>query len=189
MTTKKNEDFVSENEVNMESVTNEQIEDGLLDESYDNMSDNDVDEDLQEKYKELNDSYLRLHAEFDNYRKRTIKEKADLLKTGGERIFVDLLPVVDDFERALENIDKAEDLDAVKEGVTLIYNKFISFLSKNGVKEIDAVGEPFDVDKHEAITTIPATSDDQKDKIIDCVQKGYVLGDKVIRYPKVIVAK
>lgn len=143
----------------------------------------------EEKYGELNNSFLRLHAEFDNYRKRTIKEKSDLIKMGGERIFTEMLPVVDDFERALDNIDKTDDIAAVKEGVELIYNKFLSFLSKHGVKEVAAIGEVFDTERHEAITTIPAENDDAKDKIVDCVQKGYILDEKVIRFPKVIVAK
>lgn len=188
MAEEKREDFVSNEETNNENLTNEQIDNGFVDNESDNVSESET-AGLQEQYDELNNSYLRLHAEFDNYRKRTLKEKADIIKTGGENILVDLLPIVDDFERAIENIVKAEDLAAVKEGIYLIYSKFISFLTKNGVKEIATVGEPFDVEKHEALTTIPAMADDQKDKIIDCVQKGYTLGDKVIRYPKVIVAK
>lgn len=144
---------------------------------------------LEEKYNELNNSYLRLHADFDNFRKRTMKEKADLIKMGGERIFVDMLPVVDDFERALDSIKTAEDVEAVKEGIDLIYNKFLSFLTRQGIKEIAAIGEPFNTERHEAITTIPAQNEEDKDKIIDCIEKGYALDDKVIRFPKVIVAK
>lgn len=145
--------------------------------------------DWEAKYKELNDSYLRLNAEFDNYRKRTLKEKAELLKSGSERVLLDVITVVDDFERALDNISKTEDVEAVKEGIDLIYNKFFNFLTKHGVKEIETIGHTFDTDKHEALTTIPAQSDEDKDKIVDSVQKGYMLDDKVIRYPKVIVAK
>lgn len=148
-----------------------------------------IEDSLEERYNELNSSYLRLHAEFDNFRKRTIKEKADLIKTGGERIFVDMLPVVDDFERALESIKTAEDVEAVKNGVDLIYNKFIAFLTRQGVKEIDTIGQSFDSEKHEAITTIPTQNDADRDKIVDCIEKGYTLDDKVIRFPKVIVAK
>ena len=144
---------------------------------------------LEEKYNELNNSYLRLHADFDNFRKRTMKEKADLIKMGGERIFVDMLPVVDDFELALDSIKTAEDVEAVKEGIDLIYNKFLSFLTRQGIKEIAAIGEPFNTERHEAITTIPAQNEEDKDKIIDCIEKGYALDDKVIRFPKVIVAK
>lgn len=178
--TNKNEEFESqENDLNIDNVTNEQIDDVIENEDSANLAD-----DLEKKFGELNDSYLRLHAEFDNYRRRTMKEKADLLKTGNEKAILGVLSIVDDFERALPNIPE----DA-KEGVELIYNKFLNFLAQNGVKEIDALGELFDTDKHEAITTVPAQSEDQKDKIIDCIQKGYTLNDKVIRFPKVIVAK
>lgn len=166
-----------------EELTNNQPEEVIENESGDNMTD------WEAKYNELNDSYLRLNAEFDNYRKRTLKEKAELLKSGSERVLVDVIAVVDDFERALDNISKTEDIEAVKEGVDLIYNKFVSFLTKQGVKEIETIGQPFDTDKHEAVTTIPAQTEEDKDKIVDSIQKGYTLGDKVIRYPKVIVAK
>lgn len=152
-------------------------------------AENDNVADWESKYKELNDSYLRLNAEFDNYRKRTLKEKADLLKMGSERVLLDVINVVDDFERALDNISKSEDVEAVKEGVDLIYNKFKNFLTKHGIKEIETIGHTFDTDKHEALTTVPAQSEEDKDKIVDSVQKGYSLDDKVIRYPKVIVAK
>jgi len=145
--------------------------------------------DIQEKYNELNNSYLRLHAEFDNYRKRTLKEKTDLIKTAGEKVIVDLLPILDDFERALENINTAVDADNTKKGVELIYNKFVDFLLRNGVKKMEVIGQPFDMDKHEALTTINAESEDMKGKIVDCVQPGYEMNEKVIRFPKVIVAK
>jgi molecular chaperone GrpE len=118
-----------------------------------------------------------------------LKEKAELLKSGSERVLIDIISVVDDFERALENISKTEDIEAVKEGVDLIYSKFTTFLTRHGVKEIETIGHTFDTDKHEAITTVPAQSEDDKDKIVDSVQRGYTLDDKVIRYPKVIVAK
>lgn len=166
-----------------ENMSNNQPEEQLSDSVDDNLTD------WETKYNTLNDSYLRLNAEFDNYRKRTLKEKAELLKLGSERVLLDVISVVDDFERALATIETAEDLDAVKEGVALIYNKFTSFLAKHGVKEVDTIGEVFDTDRHEAVTTIPAASDENKDKIVDCIQKGYTLDDKVIRYPKVIVAK
>lgn len=188
MINRENQNLVPEEELNDENLTNDQeMEEVELDENA-NVSENESD-DLQTKYDELNNSYLRLHAEFDNYRKRTIKEKADLIKNGGEKVLIDILPVVDDFERALENIDKVNSVDAIKEGVELIYNKLVSFLAKNGVKEMDVIGKPFDLELHEALTTIPAQTEDMKDRIVDCVQKGYTLGDKVIRYPKVIVAK
>lgn len=141
-------------------------------------------DDLEKKFGELSDSYLRLHAEFDNYRKRTIKEKADLLKNGAEKAILGVLPIIDDFERALPLLSE----DA-KEGVELIYNKFKTYLAQNGVKEIEAIGEPFDTERHEAVTIIPAQEEGQKDKVVDCIQKGYMLNDKVIRFAKVIVAK
>lgn len=167
----------------VDKLTNEQHEDAAANSEGDNVTD------WESKYNELNDSYLRLNAEFDNYRKRTLKEKAELLKSGSEKVLIDVISVVDDFERALENVSKAEDVDAVKEGIDLIYGKFKGFLTKHGVKEIETIGQPFDADKHEALTTIPAQSEKDKDKVVDCIQKGYALDDKVIRYPKVIVAK
>lgn len=149
----------------------------------------DVSEDFQQKCIDLNDKNLRLMAEFDNYRKRTLKEKADLIKHAGDRIFKDMLPLIDDFERALGAMATSEDVSAVKEGVDLIYNKFIGFLNANGVKEIPTENEVFDVDVHEAITTFPAPSEDMKGKIIDCTSKGYTLHDKVIRFSKVVVGE
>jgi len=146
------------------------------------------DNESEDELAKLKDSYIRLMAEYDNYRKRTIKEKAELIKNGGEKVLIGLLPVVDDFQRALENIDSAKDLDAVKEGVELIYNKFIAYLQQNGVKTIEALGEPFDADFCEAIATIPAQEEDQKGKVIDSIQTGYTLNDKVIRHAKVVVA-
>ena len=144
---------------------------------------------LAQKYNELNDTHVRLIAELDNYRKRTIREKADMLKSAGESVLVNILPLVDDFERALQAIENTDNLSAAKEGVELIYNKFISFLNHNGVKVIDTENQPFDMDMHEAITTIPAPSEDMKGKIVDCVSKGYTLNDKVIRFPKVVVGE
>lgn len=144
---------------------------------------------LAQKCEDLNDKNLRLMAEFDNYRKRTLKEKADLIKTANERVFVDILPLIDDFERALQAMQSAEDVQAVKEGVELIYNKFINFLASNGVKAIPTESETFDVDVHEAVTMFPAQTEDQKGKIIDCLSKGYTLNDKVIRFAKVVVGE
>ncbi|MDR0961008.1 MAG: nucleotide exchange factor GrpE [Mediterranea sp.] len=135
------------------------------------------------------DKYLRLSAEFDNYRKRTMKEKAELILNGGEKTISAILPVVDDFERALQNMASATDIAAVKEGVELIYTKFMSVLGQNGVKTIDAVGRPLDTDYHEAIAVVPAPEEAQKGVIIDCVQTGYTLNDKVIRHAKVVVGE
>lgn len=144
---------------------------------------------LREQYEELNDSYLRLHAEFDNFRKRTLKEKTDLIKSGGERVLLDIITLVDDFERALESLHKTEDREAMLEGMDLIYAKFTAFLKQHGVNEIEAVGQPFDADSFEAVTTIPALEESQKGMIVDCIQKGYRMNDKIIRFPKVIVGE
>ena len=144
---------------------------------------------LQQKYDELNDTHLRLRAEFDNYRKRTMREKADLIKMGGESALKNLLPVIDDFERALQNIRATEEMDAIREGVDLIYTKFINYLGQQGVKAIEAVGRPFDTEEFEAIATIPAPQPDMKGKVIDCVQTGYILYDKVLRHARVVVGE
>lgn len=146
-------------------------------------------EDLQNKYIQLNDSYLRLHAEYDNYRKRTLKEKAELIKNGGETVLKNILPVIDDFEHAIEMLQKSETAQGFIEGVELIYNKFQSYLKQNGVKQMEVIGTPFDAELHEAVTMIPAPSEDQKGKIIDCIQNGYFLNEKVIRFAKVIVGE
>ncbi|MDD3080362.1 MAG: nucleotide exchange factor GrpE [Paludibacter sp.] len=144
---------------------------------------------MTQKCSELNDKNLRLMAEFDNYRKRTLKERSELIKTAGENILVNMLPLVDDFERALKAMETSEDINAVKDGVDLIYNKFIAFLTQNGVKEIPTENEAFDTDLHEAITTFPAPDEAMKGKIIDCVSKGYTLNEKVIRFAKVVVGE
>ena len=149
----------------------------------------DEEETLQEKYDNLNNNHLRLRAEFDNYRKRTLKEKMEIIKAGGERVLTDMIPLIDDFERALEVVSQSDNKEAIVEGLELIYSKFISFLNLNGVKEIEAIGEPFDADKFEAVTTIPVQDKSQKDMVVDCIQKGYILNDKVLRFPKVIVGK
>lgn len=167
------------------------------DNTHDNMSEDektsieelDEVEVLQNKYDELNNSYLRLHAEFDNYRKRTLKEKVEIIKAGGEKVLTDIIPLVDDFERALETVQNADNKEAIVEGLELIYSKFISFLNQNGVKEVEAIGEKFDADKFEAVTTIQVEDKSQKDIVVDCIQKGYKLDEKVLRFPKVIVGK
>lgn len=150
--------------------------------------DNDLAE-LQKKCDTLHNDYLRLYADFDNYKKRTLKEKSDLIKSAGENIFNNLLPLIDDFERAQKAMDGATDVESVKEGVNLIYNKFISFLSQNGVKQIETEGKEFNTDFHEAIAKIPAPTDELKGKVVDCTQKGYTLNEKVIRYAKVVIGE
>lgn len=138
---------------------------------------------------EQKDKYLRLSAEFDNYRKRTLKEKAELIKNGGEKAISAILPILDDLERALQNMQKADDVKAVYEGIDLIYQKFLKGLSQEGLQKMEPVGEAFDTDYHEAVALVPAPSEDQKGKVLDCVQTGYKLNDKVIRHAKVVVAQ
>lgn len=146
-------------------------------------------EKLQTSLDEANDRYLRLSAEFDNYRKRTLKEKAELILNGGEKSITNILPVVDDLERAIETMQKATDIDAIKTGIDLIYDKLMKTLEKDGVKVIKTKDMPLDTDFHEAIALIPAPSEAQKGKIIDCVQTGYTLNEKVIRHAKVVVGE
>ncbi len=146
-------------------------------------------EELAEKLAELTDKHLRLQAEFDNFRRRTLKEKADLIKSGGESVLINILPVIDDFERALDSLKSVPEEDAGKQGTLLIYAKFKEFLKQNSVKEIDALHKDFDVDHHEAITKIPAPEEDLKGKVVDVIQKGYQLNDKVIRFAKVVIGE
>jgi molecular chaperone GrpE len=143
----------------------------------------------EELIREYKDKYLRLSAEFDNYRKRTLREKMDLTKVANEDILLKILPVMDDFERALQTMNEVTDCKAMKEGIDLIHTKFKDFLTSNGVKEINAMNQKFDMDLHEAITKIPAPSKKMKGKIIDVVEKGYYLNDKVIRYSKVVIGE
>ena len=142
----------------------------------------------QERIAELEDKNLRMMAEFDNYRRRTNKEKLELMATAGERIFKEMLPLVDDFERAVAVMDKTNDIDAVREGIKLIQQKFLSFLDKNDVHPIETEDSDFNTDEHEAVTTF-AAGEDKKGKVIDCTQKGYKLGEKVIRFAKVVVGE
>ena len=146
-------------------------------------------EEAQQMVREEKDKYLRLSAEFDNYRKRTLKEKAELIKNGGEKTLTAILPVLDDFERALKNMETSEETKAMKEGVELIFNKFQKILGQEGLQKIETEGKEFDTDFHEAIALIPAPSEDLKGKILDCVQTGYMLNEKVIRHSKVAVAQ
>lgn len=146
-------------------------------------------EEAQQMVREEKDKYLRLSAEFDNYRKRTLKEKAELIKNGGEKTLTAILPVLDDFERALKNMETSEETKAMKEGVELIFNKFQKILGQEGLQKIETEGKEFDTDFHEAIALIPAPSEDLKGKILDCVQTGYMLNEKVIRHAKVAVAQ
>jgi molecular chaperone GrpE len=143
----------------------------------------------EDKYNELNDKFIRLYSEFDNYRKRTNKEKIDLISTASAGVIKDLIPVLDDFERAIANNENVDNQESLKEGFQLIYSKFKSLLENKGLKQMTAKGEVFDSELHEAIANIPAPSDDLKGKIVDDVEKGYYLHEKVIRYAKVVVGQ
>ena len=186
---------VKEEELNVEETLNN-AEEQPQDEQAENAAPMTHEEELekeletaQETIEEQKDKYLRLSAEFDNYRKRTMKEKAELILNGGEKSISSILPVIDDFERAIKTMETAKDVKAVKEGVELIYNKFMAVMAQNGVKVIETKDQPLDTDYHEAIAVIPAPSEEQKGKILDCVQTGYTLNDKVIRHAKVVVGE
>ena len=190
---KKNENIQPNEPIVENELDNAAEQDTQQNETTDNTADNnDI---LQEKINqlearvaELEDIKLRQMAEFDNFRRRTNKEKLELITTAGERIFCDMLPLVDDFERAKEAMAKTEDITAVRQGIDLIYNKFISFLAANNVQVIETTDADFNTDLHEAITTF-AAGEDKKGKVIDCTQKGYTLGEKVIRFAKVVVGE
>ena len=186
---------VKEEELNVEETLNN-AEEQPQDEQAENPTPMTHEEELekeletaQETIEEQKDKYVRLSAEFDNYRKRTMKEKAELILNGGEKSLSSILPVVDDFERAIKTMETATDVQAVKEGVELIYNKFMATLAQNGVKVIETKDQPLNTDYHEAIAVIPAPSEAQKGKILDCVQTGYTLNDKVLRHAKVVVGE
>ena len=146
-------------------------------------------ETAQAMIEEQKDKYLRLSAEFDNYRKRTMKEKAELIKNGGEKAIAAILPILDDLERALANMQQADDVKAMYEGIDLIYQKFLKNLNQEGLEKMSPIGEAFDTDFHEAVALISAQEEEQKGKVLDCVQTGYKLNDKVIRHAKVVVAQ
>lgn len=170
-----------EGESEVESAEEEEVivEDGLR-------------KDLETAHAELDswkDKYLRLSAEFDNFRKRTMKEKAELILNGSEKSIIDILPVLDDLERALKTMDGTKEVDAVKDGIDLVYKKFVDILAKDGVKPIDVKDKPLDTDFHEAIAMIPAPEEEKKGIILDCVQTGYLLNGKVIRHAKVVVGQ
>lgn len=146
-------------------------------------------EEAKQALEDYKDKYLRLSAEFDNYRKRTLKEKAELIKNGSEKAISAVLPILDDLERALQNMQKADDVKAMYEGIDLIYQKFLKNLNHEGLVKMEPVGENFDTDFHEAIALVPAPEEAQKGKVLDCVQTGYKLNEKVIRHAKVVVAQ
>ena len=192
---KKNVEQPVENQVEKElldSVNNGEAVNDTEAAGADEVSENEVLQakvaELEARVAELEDLKLRQMAEFDNFRRRTNKEKLELMTTAGERIFCDMLPLVDDFERAKVAMAKSEDINAVREGIDLIYNKFVGFLAANNVKAIDTTDADFNTDLHEAITTF-AAGEDKKGKVIDCTQTGYTLGEKVIRFAKVVVGE
>lgn len=148
--------------------------------------------DLERTKKELEDSkkeYMFLLAEFDNFRKRTLKERGELIKNAAEKAMENLLPVIDDFERALQAVSESSDVESLREGVELIYNKFMKYLESNGVKPIESTGTDFNTEFHEAVTVFPAPEESMKGKVIDTVQKGYMINDKVLRHSKVVVGQ
>ncbi len=144
---------------------------------------------FEEKYNRLNDKYLRLSAEFDNYRRRTLNERLELIKSAGKDILIDFLPIIDNLERAKKSVNESNNIDALKEGVELIFKHLTVFLKQKGIKEVEAVGEEFDTDLHEALTKIPVTDKKMKGKVVDVIEKGYKLNDKVIRFAKVVVGE
>ncbi|MCW3086102.1 MAG: nucleotide exchange factor GrpE [Bacteroidetes bacterium] len=178
MSTQENETVNEQNEEQQESTEQETVD----------PKDQQIAE-LQQKTNELNDKYLRLYSEFDNFRKRTAKEKVELIQSGGEDVFKSILPVMDDFERAIKSNSETTDVKAVNDGVNLIYNKLKSTLTQKGLEEMKSAGEPFNADIHEAITNVPAPSEDLKGKVIDELEKGYMLNGKIIRFAKVIIGQ
>ena len=144
---------------------------------------------IEAKLSEMQDKYIRLSAEFDNYRKRTLREKIELSKYAGENLFLKIIPLMDDFDRALSHMDTATDCAAMKNGIDLIYGKFTEFLTQNGIKEIESLNTDFNVDLHEAVAKVPAEEDGKKGKVVDVVLKGYYIHDKVLRFSKVVVGE
>lgn len=185
MKTKHNE---SDNNQNTEhEETKDQVDvQGVGENHQVNEKDNQITE-LNSKVAELNDKYLRLYSEFDNFRRRTAKEKIELIQNAGEDVFKNLLPVVDDFERAVKSNAEVTDVKVITDGMNLIYNKFKNTLTQKGLEEMKSIGEPFNTDLHEAITNVPVPSEDLKGKVIDELEKGYVLNGKVIRFAKVVI--
>ena len=181
---KKEEEPIIENNQAEQEIENAQNEENVPTEPTVELS---AEEKLQQENVALNDKYLRLFAEFDNYKRRTQKERIELLQTAGKDVVVSLLPVLDDFERALKATENTTEVSAIRDGIMLVQNKLKSILSQKGLKELESINTVFDTDIHEAITNIPAPSDDLKGKVVDELEKGYTLNDKVIRFAKVVV--
>ena len=187
---KKNND-TEENIMNTENpsenATPENVEDTDAQDPTEKVEEQSIEEKLQSEIQQLNDKYLRLYAEFDNYKRRTQKERVELLQTAGKDVIVSLLPVLDDFDRALKAMETATDVAPVKEGILLVSTKLKNTLAQKGLKDVESIHKDFDTDFHEAITNVPAPNDDLKGKVIDEVEKGYTLNDNVIRFAKVVV--
>lgn len=185
-----NEETVNENVEEQETAAEEQTDatDTQKEEKKELTPEEKIAE-LEKQVEELKNQQLYKVAEFDNFRKRVMQEKADLIKNGGAKVITTLLPIIDDLERAQQNMDNYEDVEAVKEGLNLIIDKFFKLLAQEGLKKMDVVGQPFDSDLHEAIAMVPGQPDEQKGKVMDCLTAGYTLNDKVIRYAKVAVAE
>ena len=177
------------NDVNQDNITDDTQEQAQQTEAVEaeEVAGPTAEDKLKDELAQANDKYLRLYAEFDNFRRRTQKERVEARETEGKELIVALLPVLDDFERAQRSMEKATDIAPIKEGVTLIQNKLKNILTQKGLKEMESIGTPFDADLQEAITNIPAPTDDLKGKVIDEMEKGYTLKDRVIRFAKVIV--
>ena len=202
---KKQEEKIDNEELNTQSASEETTDTSAqaqaqeaeaADEEVENDAQKPAEESLDDKINKLtedlekaNKEYLFLMAEFDNFRKRTVREKADIIRNAGEKVLGQLLPIIDDFERAIKANEQADDIDAIKQGVTLIYNKLIKYLEQNQVKAIESTGCDFDTELHEAVTTFPAPSEELKGKVIDTVMTGYTINDKVLRHAKVVVGQ
>lgn len=185
--TKKN--IQSEQEENAQANTKEQIVDQQDKKAQKELTDAEKLAKAEEEIASLKDKYLRQIAEFDNYRKRTLKEKTELILNGGQKVLEALLPIMDDLDRAVDNISKSDNVDTLKEGVDLIINKLTKTLTDQGLKRMETIGKEFDTDYHEAVALIPAQNEEQKNHVIDCIQPGYLLNDKVIRHAKVVVGQ
>lgn len=181
---KKSEEPVMDEQLEAQDAVDQQIDENTTEEPVIELS---AEEKLQQENSILNDKYLRLFAEFDNYKRRTQKERIELLQTAGKDVVVSLLPVLDDFDRALKATENATEVNAIREGIMLVQTKLKSILTQKGLKEMESLHTPFDTDIHEAITKIPAPTDDLKGKVVDELEKGYTLNDKVIRFAKVVV--
>ena len=183
-----NEEIVNEGVEEIQQTSDEQKETKETEEPRELTPEEKITE-LEKQIEELKKQQLYKVAEFDNFRKRVMQQKAELIKNGGSKVITTLLPVIDDLERAQQNMDKYEDVAAVKEGINLIIDKFFKLLAQEGLKKMEAVGQPFDSDLHEAIAMVPGQPEDLKGKVMDCMIAGYILNDKVIRYAKVAVAE